>query len=148
VSEDKRIRKPKPCHGCGGPKPKVKGLRHCDECRGICQQHGTLGSVNSCGECKAAYMRRYLNDSQRRERNRARVRAYTYGLTIDELYDLESIENCQICGKSATLVIDHDHRTGKIRGMLCRQCNTGIGMAFEDISILASMIQYIERHTY
>lgn len=57
---------------------------------------------------------------------------------------------CAICSiKEADkkkLSIDHDHRTGKIRGLLCNPCNVSIGYAKEDVKILEKMIQYLKDH--
>ena len=41
-------------------------------------------------------------------------------------------------------VIDHDHETGKIRGILCNKCNMGIGLLKHDTSILLSAVKYLE----
>jgi hypothetical protein len=61
---------------------------------------------------------------------------------------------CAICGCSETakdkigrikpLSVDHDHKTGKIRGLLCINCNTGIGVFKEDKQIMMSAIKYME----
>jgi hypothetical protein len=45
------------------------------------------------------------------------------------------------------MVIDHDHKTGKIRGLLCYNCNLAIGNAFDDIARLMAMIRYLEAYT-
>jgi predicted nucleic acid-binding Zn ribbon protein len=64
---------------------------------------------------------------------------------------------CEICGDGVSLTsgknkaphIDHDHTTGKVRGILCASCNKGIGMLKEDTSVLQKAIRYLtERATY
>jgi hypothetical protein len=40
--------------------------------------------------------------------------------------------------------VDHNHKTGKIRGLLCNGCNAGIGMLKEDINVLNRAIEYLE----
>lgn len=65
---------------------------------------------------------------------------------------LSLIQNgsCAICGKKETeskkLVVDHNHKTGKVRGLLCHSCNTALGLVKEDIEILKKMIKYIEEN--
>jgi hypothetical protein len=58
-----------------------------------------------------------------------RQRLYSYGLTV-EAYQLllrEQAGACAICGRTANLTVDHDHRTGQVRGLLCDPCNRGVG---------------------
>jgi hypothetical protein len=43
--------------------------------------------------------------------------------------------------------IDHDHDTGKVRGVLCHHCNVALGMARSDPRVLRGLISYIERTT-
>ena len=64
---------------------------------------------------------------------------------------------CKICGKTVhkapknskdkqnQAVIDHDHKTGKLRGLLCHQCNIGIGNFKDDVNILMNAILYLSR---
>lgn len=70
--------------------------------------------------------------------------------------ELRKLTNCQICGRSAddnitlskrkrSLCLDHDHKTGKLRGVLCDRCNRGIGLLKDDIRILKSAISYLEK---
>lgn len=51
---------------------------------------------------------------------------------------------CEICEKEAQMYFDHDHKTNDFRGWLCFQCNTAIGLAQDDVRVLARMIQYLE----
>lgn len=57
-------------------------------------------------------------------------------------------EICQICGKSTRyLVIDHDHATGLMRGVLCMGCNSGLGMFKESPERLREAATYLETKT-
>jgi hypothetical protein len=68
-----------------------------------------------------------------------------YGLTLEEFNSirLSQMNVCAICKKSMKLVVDHCHISGRIRGLLCSNCNTGIGLLREDTDILKSAIDYL-----
>ena len=56
---------------------------------------------------------------------------------------------CAICGSSKTGTsmdwhIDYDHRTSRVRGLLCHFCNVALGLVRDDVSILRKMIAYLE----
>ncbi len=55
-----------------------------------------------------------------------RSRMREYGLSAKELLALLDRRHCEICGADGTDV-DHDHSTNKVRGLLCRKCNTNLG---------------------
>ena len=71
-------------------------------------------------------------------------------LTPDDLRALVEHQGgvCWICGKKGTafrrLAIDHDHRTGEIRGLLCDYCNTTLGYLKDDVQWLAQAAAYLE----
>ena len=80
-----------------------------------------------------------------------------YNLSLKE-YNLilkNSKEKCEICGNKETrktktgkisrIHLDHNHKTGKVRGVLCSNCNIGIGNLKHDIKILRKAIQYLKR---
>jgi hypothetical protein len=52
---------------------------------------------------------------------------------------------CDICKERPATHLDHCHTTGKIRGLLCTQCNTGLGMFFDRTDVLRAAIDYLNR---
>lgn len=59
---------------------------------------------------------------------------------------------CAICGVSREDVdrnfpVDHNHETGKVRGLLCHHCNSLLGYAEDDIGILEAAIAYLKEHS-
>ncbi|MCZ2109495.1 MAG: endonuclease VII domain-containing protein [Dehalococcoidia bacterium] len=75
----------------------------------------------------------------------ARQRVYNlsrrYGLTPSEREALGDV--CQICGDDNDPVVDHDHASGRVRGILCRGCNAAIGRLGDTPEALARALQYL-----
>lgn len=70
----------------------------------------------------------------------------TYGVTEQFVEDLRAQQEgrCAICREpTEKLHLDHDHATGKIRGLLCRFCNSLLGFARDDKKILGAAIHYL-----
>ena len=71
-----------------------------------------------------------------------------YGLSIEEYNKLlDKVGNtCPICGKSfgeVSPVIDHNHKTNRVRGIICRHCNLGIGFLEDDVKILYNAVKWV-----
>lgn len=112
-----------------------------------------------CKPCKASYMReRRLRiiaelgeDGWRRIVAEYNIRRY--GITLDDFTALIERQGggCAICGSATPtgnhgrLVVDHDHETGAVRGVLCGDCNAIIGLAKESAARLRAAADYIER---
>lgn len=74
-----------------------------------------------------------------------------YGLTEVEADFIASVDTaiCAICGTEIKQFhIDHDHLTNKFRGLLCANCNLGIGFLNDNILILEKAIEYLKSPTY
>ena len=84
-----------------------------------------------------------------------------YGITLNDYYELLSKQNnrCAICnvnnngkyrklanGQSVAFAVDHCHTTGKIRGLLCSDYNTGIGLLKDNVNFLESAIKYLNKN--
>lgn len=98
-----------------------------------------------------------------RTKNRAKVALYKikerYDITPERYEEMLHIQNnrCAICGEEETainyntknvqkLAVDHCHKTGKVRELLCQDCNRGIAKFKEDPIILQKAIEYIIKH--
>jgi len=83
---------------------------------------------------------------------------HPYNITLEEYQKLFTEQNkvCKICGgnrnttpfKYLPLAVDHCHKTGKNRGLLCRKCNLMIGMADDNQDILQKGINYLKQYEY
>jgi len=101
-------------------------------------------------EKSRAYAREYAKKNPHRQRIRILAQ---YGLTEEGFDELLKSQNgvCAICGKSrsemkSNLVVDHDHKTGKVRGLLCVQCNTSLGNLKDNTDLLKKAAEYLENH--
>lgn len=111
---------------------------------------------SACKECHRVRAKGYweknpLPKEVQRERNLKR----SFGLGLEEYDELLKLQNgcCAICGTDAcssgrNFAVDHDHQTGKIRGLLCKFCNTALGQFKDDTMTLRKAIQYLERENY
>jgi Recombination endonuclease VII len=110
------------------------------------------GLAGFCKPCLLQKTQKWRNNnpeellqSQRRTR-----RKREYGVTREDYNKmlLEQNNECAICqisiGHEAS--VDHDHDTGQVRGLLCRNCNVGIGMLQDNSKILKSATKYLEKY--
>lgn len=72
-----------------------------------------------------------------------RARERRYGLSAADMAALTGAA-CDVCGRPGQHV-DHDHATGAVRGLLCRACNTALGMVEDDPDRLYALILYLDR---
>jgi hypothetical protein len=126
--------------------------KHCSKCR-ISKPldqfsphaRGPQGRQPRCKECCAADQKaRYGKDPELSNRKQL---ARIHGLTLAE-YDALYAAGCAICGThdpgtKRRMHVDHDHATGKVRGVLCPLCNVGLGHFKDSPALLAKAAQYL-----
>jgi hypothetical protein len=75
----------------------------------------------------------------------------TFGITLAEYDKLFKQQDgvCLICGLpeiNQRLAVDHDHKTGEVRGLLCKRCNMMLGLVEESTHLLDGAIKYLKRY--
>ena len=88
----------------------------------------------------------YRADPDRLRNSKLRRR---FGITLAQYRAISAEQNgkCAICGgqdEGKLLAVDHSHKTGAIRGLLCQMCNRALGAFQDDPAILARAIEYLE----
>jgi hypothetical protein len=103
-------------------------------------------------EMRAAYMRMYRASGRRAEVDRRSHLKRKFGIT-PERYDEMLVtqgSGCAICHKppreDISLHVDHDHASGAVRGLLCFDCNAGLGKLREDPDVLRAAVTYLIAH--
>lgn len=110
-----------------------------------CRKKNISGGVyhKACNKKRAKY------GDQNKKKNW--VLEKLYGITFEHYSEIlkKQDNKCAICcGTSGkrSLSVDHDHKTGKIRGLLCDNCNHGIGKFQDNIELLEEVIKYLKRN--
>ncbi len=124
------------------------------------------GLRSSCKLCESSYNKRWRKSNIDRERHNhkrylARHPNYfkdyhikaKFGVTRDEFNEMLSRQGgcCAICmvnkpGGSGNWHVDHNHKTKKVRGLLCHNCNRGIGYLRDEIEVLQLAVEYLKKN--
>ena len=126
------------------------------------------GEPTTTPERRKATISKYNNNPQRKEHMNAYARLYyakngesmfnarlirTYGIDLVEYNKLlvKQKHSCYICKThkdkfEKRLFVDHNHKTGKVRGLLCLSCNYAIGASKDSVIILKRMIKYLKEN--
>jgi len=83
--------------------------------------------------------------AERNQKGRFVKRALDFGATLNEAQSAFLVDRCEACQQERTMHIDHCHTTGRYRGMLCSDCNTGLGYFQDQANLLQRAISYLER---
>lgn len=112
--------------------------------------HPERQRVTESGMCGKCYGKAYYQ----RNRNKMRARAAVYNLqakynlTPESHAAMLADQNglCRICKRpfADQICVDHCHTTGKVRALLCRNCNMGIGLFADDAALLQSAAAYVK----
>ncbi len=116
-----------------------------------------IGAVSRCKQChretdpkRNTYVKgRYPEKSLEYRRNKTLLRYYGISLADYDVMLASQGGTCKVChgpslGKGRYHV-DHDHVTGKIRGLLCHKCNVALGMVHDNVEHLKALIAYLEK---
>ncbi len=135
------------------PKPPCSqpGCSRSTHARALCAPHYLLWwRQKNPGHGRSYYLANREGLIEYQKAYNANTRHRRYGLSAEEYEGLIALQGsaCGICGEppvdGGTLFIDHDHKTGAPRGLLCSRCNTGLGFFSDDPDRLRSAASYVD----
>src|SRR4051812_36828660 len=100
----------------------------------------------------AARMEQYRQSGKKKVADRKSHLKRTFGLTVEQYDEMLAAQGggCAICRcpprEDSSLHVDHDHRTGRVRGILCFRCNNAIGDLDESIDTVRAALDYLVHH--
>jgi len=132
------------CYKCKQTKPLSKFFNH---------KLGKQGKTKLCKKCHVESTKKWKNN------NKDRVKRYGYASNIKRRYGINYKEyeeilrqqeyKCALCGSykydvlNRRLGVDHNHKTGEVRGLLCNCCNRGLGNFKDSVELLTKAINYL-----
>lgn len=119
----------------------------------IWKTNGKIARGQKCKECcREIYQQPGYQDNQRDNHLRR-----LYGISIQDYNTIFERQNgkCAICkkeseatGKNSRLHVDHDHKTGKTRGLICYKCNIAMGFLAEDEERIYRILDYLSIRSF
>lgn len=143
-------KKQRTCASCGADI--YSRYSRCDKCLALAARISRAKNPQKHKETARLWRRRH--PEKMIEINRRRSLRDNYGITQEHYSSLLISQDgkCAICGSDKpggpckrNFMVDHNHSTGKVRGLLCGKCNFIIGLAGEQETILLSAISYLRR---
>jgi len=136
-----------------------KALKRCSHCRQVKSvEEFTRHKSNKdglscyCRPCKRVMAKKYNKQPRVVRQIRDRQLQRAYGITLEDynlLYDQQK-GMCALCGKTGKrfglrdgLHVDHNHKTNRVRGLLCNTCNRGMGLLQDNPVILERAVEYL-----
>jgi hypothetical protein len=136
----------KPCSKCGETKLAAEFYAR----QNIEGKRGSRGVLLSprCRPCTR------IDFAENYQRRKLHIQMLKYGISSEDYADMNERQQgkCAICGKlpgdrnhHTRLDVDHDHKTKRVRGLLCNSCNKALGLLYDDPKLLASAILYLDK---
>lgn len=150
----KELERKATCRKCGGPKPTIVGRRYCDRCHE--EEYGrSANQIITCTVCEADLPGTMFRRGQRQcipcfsrlQRERHLLRTFGITLAQQDLVWKAQGAVCALCQRGDDDLkygIDHNHRTGEIRGILCSACNYHFLGRFSDPDQFRAAAEYLE----
>lgn len=143
-----------------GERPKETRVARVDRSKPWSKDNFYWQEARESAPDKKAYMREWHRKARRANKETYLDKYFQkkYGVTLE--WHRQTLEdqggNCAVCGKPEfvkilgeliSLSVDHDHATGKARGLLCTKCNRGLGLFNDNVGLLKAASDYISKHS-
>ena len=122
-------------------------MKHCSTCnteKALTEFHkrtlrsGKIGHQSKCKACSTKSRKQYYKPHSKIK--------YQLGLSWEQVQEVTSPGKCEVCGSTDRLCIDHDHQTDEVRGLLCHNCNTALGLVGDNVETLSKLITYLNNN--
>ena len=131
-------------------------MKHCRDCNIVLDNENWYSSLQKastylCNKCNAKRSKKWSleNPEKVKESRRKTKLKQKYGISVEE-YDRmfkEQQGKCYLCNNEHSrrpLNVDHCHKTGKIRKLLCDKCNLALGLVDDSVELLENFIRYLK----
>lgn len=144
----------KTCTKCDLPEGEVEFYPHPSttdgkrgECVGCNREQKRLYYAANAEALRTKGKQAYVANPERFRKNNLKK----YGLTLEDYAALEKVQKslCAIClrpDNGIRLAVDHNHTTGKVRGLLCKRCNKALGGFRDDPSLISRAAEYLRTY--
>lgn len=121
-------------------------VKHCNGCDqdlplSSFYKRGPNGLQAKCKTCQNEGRKKYVKPHE--------VSRRRHGFTDEEYTEImaKAVDGCEVCGRDmgSKICFDHDHESGKFRGLLCHNCNTMLGLAKDNVHTLEKAILYLKK---
>lgn len=126
----------KRCPRCGVDKPREAFVRN---------RSSKDGLGNYCRPCHAEVVRANVKKNHGGGRQFQLKRRYKTDPVVLEWMSLQQEGLCAVCGEPSGRHVDHDHTTGEVRGIVCFNCNRGLGYFGDDLRMFYLAADYLEQ---
>lgn len=113
-------------------------MKQCNKCKEF-KPFTEFNKHKTCKDGYNTYCRPCFNIQTLNGKHRRR-----YGLTTEQITEMKKA-GCELCGTQENLHIDHNHNTNEIRGVLCTNCNRGLGHFKDSPELLEKAKEYLEK---
>tara|TARA_R100001463_G_scaffold89663_1_gene144383 strand:- start:21 stop:527 length:507 start_codon:yes stop_codon:yes gene_type:complete len=128
--------------------------RECKNC-GIFYKAKTTRSERLCRPCANA--KRNKTKRENYPKTKDQQLQFKYHISWDDYMSMMKAQDykCAICSKDAeinsynhpVLVVDHCHKSGRVRGLLCNSCNKAAGLLFDNTESVSGLLKYLHKHS-
>lgn len=131
----------------------MNGMKWCSRCKEtkaveLFYTEKSGSPTADCKECRKAKVSKWYYSGKQDVVKNNNLR-FKYGMTLEEFKGMEKVHGglCAVCRKPdrrRALHVDHDHATGIVRGLLCSDCNNGLGAFRDNSALMRAAADYIE----
>lgn len=140
----------KDCTKPDGYKPSCKSCRKIETQNYIKNNKDKIKEYYNKNNTEEFRINKRKYDSKRKMQCKNNYLKRTYGINLTEYNNILNKQNnkCALCNRKfkEKIYVDHCHKTGKVRELLCIHCNTSLGHFNDDIILLNKAIKYLEKH--